>query len=96
MTGWETDPQAWHVELSSRAHRDLARLPARIAVAVVEFVTAILPANPHRLSKPLSGELAGFLSAHRGDYRIVFEIRTENHLILVARIGHRSHVYRPD
>lgn len=61
-----SDP-TWGVQVSSRFRRDLHRLPPRIAAAVAEFVTAILPENPQRMSKPLTGELEGLHSARRGD-----------------------------
>jgi hypothetical protein len=40
------------------APRDLARLPGKVAGAVVTYVDGRLAANPRRLSKPLSGEHA--------------------------------------
>ena len=88
--------QPWRVEVSARARRDVQRLPPRIATAVVEFVTHVLPENPERISKPLTGELAGLRSARRGDYRVLFELHSEARVILVARIGHRAHIYRAE
>lgn len=90
------EQQPWRVEVSARARRDVQRLPPRIATAVVEFVTRVLPENPERMSKPLTGELAGLRSARRGDYRVLFELQPEGRVILVARIGHRAHVYRAE
>ncbi len=88
--------QPWRVEVSARARRDVQRLPARIATAVVEFVAHVLPESPERISKPLTGELAGLRSARRGDYRVLFELDSEARVILVARIGHRAHIYREE
>ena len=85
----------WMVEASSRFQRDLARLPAHVAAAVVEFVTATLPDNPERMSKPLVGDLNGLRSARRGDYRVLFELDHNRSVILLIRVGHRAHIYRP-
>lgn len=85
----------WRVEVSAGVRRDVDRLPPRIAAAIVEFVTGTLPANPERLSKPLSGELDGLRSVRRGDYRVLLELHPADRVILVVRIGHRAHVYRP-
>lgn len=92
----EADGGSWKVALSARAQRDLARLPPRIATAVVEFVTGAMTEQPTRLSRPLSGGLSGVRSARRGDYRILFEVRSDQRLLLVVRIAHRAHVYRPE
>jgi mRNA interferase RelE/StbE len=43
----------------------------------------------------LQQELAGFRSARRGAYRIVYEILEEERVVVVQRIDHRAHVYRP-
>ena len=87
---------SWQLEVSARARRDLDRLPPRIASAIVEFATRTLPENPERLSKPLTGELEGLRSARRGDYRVIFELRSEERIILLVRVGHRAHIYRPE
>ncbi len=64
-------------------------------MAVVEFLTAVLPENPLRLSKPLTGAMSGLRSARRGDYRVLIEVDESNRRILVVRIAHRAHAYRP-
>ena len=85
----------FEVRVSSAARRQLGRLPAKVATAVVEFITVVLPGNPLRLSKPLVGELTGLRSARRGDYRVLIEVDEDQRRILVVRIAHRSDVYRP-
>ncbi len=84
------------VRASSAARRQLGRLPGKVAAAaVVEFLTVVLPENPMRLSKPLTGELTGLRSARRGDYRVLIEVDEGRRQVLVVRIAHRSDVYRP-
>lgn len=82
------------VEVSSAARRQLHRLPDRVARAIVEFITVVLPSNPLRLTKPLTGELEGLRSARRGDYRVVVRVAEQARDVLVVRITHRAHVYR--
>ena len=64
-------------------------------MAVVEFVTVVLPGNPLRLSKPLTGEFAELRSARRGDYRVLIQVDEAARTVLVLRIAHRAEVYRP-
>ena len=87
--------QVWRVEVSSEAQRGLHRLPEKVAAAIVEFITGPLADNPHRVSKGLTGRLASYRSARRGDYRVVIKIIEVDRVVLVDRIDHRSHVYRP-
>jgi mRNA interferase RelE/StbE len=93
-----TDPdhdKPWQVTATSRFDRDLARLPPRIAMAVVEFVTAALPDNPARMSKPMTGDLEGYRSARRGDYRVILRLDDEAQVVILLRVAHRAHAYRP-
>ncbi len=87
--------EAWSLRVAATAERQLARLPERIAAAVVEFVVGPLRENPRRVGHPLQRELAGLWSARRGAYRVIYEIDDDERLIDVLRIEHRSDVYRP-
>ena len=64
-------------------------------MAVVQFVTVVLPGNPLRLSKPLTGEFAKLRSARRGDYRVLIQVDEAARTVLVLRIAHRAEVHRP-
>jgi mRNA interferase RelE/StbE len=90
-----TGPGPYRLVLASEARRGLHRLPSKVATAVIEFITGPLAANPARLSKPLTNELADYRSARRGDYRVLIRVEEANRLIVVVRIEHRAQVYRP-
>lgn len=83
----------WGVRLTPTAERSLRRLPEKLAAAVLEFITRVLPTNPYRLSKPLRFELHGWRVARRGNYRIVFRIDDEAGVLHIGRIDHRGRVY---
>lgn len=84
----------WAVRLAPTAVRALDRLPHKVAAAIAEFITATLPTDPHRMSKPLRHELAGWRVARRGDYRVTFRILDDDHTLLIGRVEHRAHIYR--
>lgn len=91
----------YEVRLSRAASRALAeRLPVSVAAAIWEFVTGPLAQNPHILGKGLTGQLAGYHSARRGSYRVVYSITNITDItdgpgvITVLRIDHRRDVYR--
>lgn len=81
-------PAPYQVWLSSAAQRDLRRIPPRYAVAIVEFVTGLLPADPPRLGKPLGNELEAVHGARRGNYRVLYQIIEADKAVLVVRIDH--------
>jgi len=71
------------------------RLPETVAAAVIEFCAAALADNPHRVGKPLSGQLAGCHGARRGTYRVVYRIDETSRTVHILDIDHRSEIYRP-
>jgi mRNA-degrading endonuclease RelE of RelBE toxin-antitoxin system len=75
--------------------RALARLPEKVATAVVEFLYGSLAVSPHRVGKPLKLGLDGLYSAHRGDYRVIYRIDDHRRRVDVVAIEHRSDIYRP-
>lgn len=89
------DQGSWNVEVTSPALKGFRLLPEKAAAAIVEFVTGALADNPRRLSKPLTNELLGLRTARRGDYRVLFTLDVEKHVLYVNRIEHRSSVYKP-
>lgn len=86
---------SWTVKLAGSAIRDLDKLPARVAAAVVEFCYGPLADNPRRIGKPMRGDLDGLWSARRGDYRVLYRLGDEETTIVIVGVGHRSTVYRP-
>jgi len=86
---------AYRLRVTGPAERQLSRLPEGTAAAIVEFMLGALLENPNRVGGPLQRELAGIQSAHRGSYRIVYEINAVQRLVIVLRIEHRSTAYRP-
>ncbi len=86
---------AYEVIFSPAARRDLQSVLPRILPAIIEFVYGDLSRNPHRLGKALERDLAGFHSAGRGPYRILYAIVEEHNSISILRVDHRADVYRP-
>lgn len=85
----------WSLALAPAAERALARLPDRVAAAIVEFVVGPLLEAPERVGRPLRRELTGYWSARRGAYRAVYRPDPDAATVRVVRIEHRSQVYRP-
>jgi mRNA-degrading endonuclease RelE of RelBE toxin-antitoxin system len=83
------------LRLSGAARRALEReLQLAVALAVWEFCTGPLRNEPRRVGRPLGRELAGYFSARRGAYRVIFGLDEESHVVHVVRIEHRADVYR--
>lgn len=86
---------AFEIDWASSALRSLNRLPEKIADACVEFVYGGLAQNPYRAGRALRFDIEGKHSARRGDFRVIYEINDDRHVVTVVAIGHRSDIYRP-
>lgn len=85
----------YQLRLSGAARRALEHeLPLPVALAVWEFCSGPLREEPGRVGKPLGRELAGYFSARRGAYRVVYRLLQEDSVVHVVRIEHRANVYR--
>jgi len=82
----------YRLALTATAERQLARLPAKVAPAIVEFMTGPLVENPLVVGKELLGPMAGQRSARRGVYRVIYRIEEDQ--VIVLRVDHRADVYR--
>jgi len=85
----------WQVQVTGPALIGFRRLRTKAAAAIAEFVTAVLADDPYGLSKPLASRLLDLRTARRGDYRVLFTLDTEDRILYVKRIEHRSDVFEP-
>jgi len=85
---------AYRVEWAPSGKRDLARLPEKVATAVVEFIYGGLAENPHRVGRELSLELTSLHAARRGDFRVVYRIDEHGLRVVVTAVDHRADIYR--
>lgn len=90
-----TEP--YELGTAAPARRALAdRFPPAIATAAIEFITSALLANPRRVGKALTDELAGIYSARIGrNWRVLYEIDDDKHAVIVLDIRPRGSAYRP-
>ncbi len=84
----------YSLRLSRSARHALAEtLPESVAAAVWQFISGPLLENPHRVGKQLRFELAGYHSARRGQYRVIYRINDHEVVVDVIKISHRGDAY---
>lgn len=83
---------SFSVKIKASAGKQIARLEVGARRLVVEQIDR-LATDPY-VGSVLKGELEGLRRVRVGAYRIVFEVRDRELIVLVARVGHRSNVYR--
>lgn len=85
----------YRVELSRQAEKDLGKVFRSDKKLYQRFVAALLTIarDPIREGKPLHGELKGLRSHRFGSYRILYEVRHGELLVVVIDLGHRREIY---
>jgi len=91
----ESEDRPYKIDITAEGRRHLSCLPDKVRSAVLAFIFESLAENPHRVGKPLVAELEGLWSARRAEYRVVYEIDEDDHVVLIHRVAHRRDVYRP-
>ena len=82
----------YRIDLRRRAQRGLDKLPKADLEAVIEAIKDLAQTpRPRGIEKVKS---TGLWRIRQGDYRIIYAIDDNEHLVTVVRIGHRREIYR--
>ena len=83
------------IELSRQAGKDLEKVYRSDRTLYGRFLNAFAAiARDPAQGKPLHGELRGLMSYRMGSYRILYEVRHHELLVVVVDLGHRRDIYR--
>ena len=83
---------SFSIRIKESAARELRRVAKPDRTRIVAAIDR-LTETPH-LGAALKGDLRGLRRLRVGDYRIVYEIRDEELVVLVVRVAHRRDAYR--
>lgn len=83
----------YRVELLRTAAKEFERLPADVKTAIRRALVGLREGGRPKGSKKLAGGHEYYRLRVR-DYRILYEVRDRDQVVLVIRIGHRREVYR--
>lgn len=83
---------SWNVEIERKAQKALKKIPDPYKSNIIEAIEGLTnDARPPGCTK-LKGA-SDLWRVRVNDYRIVYQIKDEQLLILVIRIGHRKDIY---
>jgi mRNA interferase RelE/StbE len=84
----------YRLRLLAAAIRDLERLDRSVGVRIGKRLQWLAENFESIRPQALEGNLAGFFKFRIGDYRVIYEVLSEEREILVHTIGHRREIYR--
>lgn len=85
----------YRVKLTRQAEKDLEKVFRSDKKLYQRFINAFkeIARNPTKAGRPLHGELKGLRSHRFGNYRILYEVRHGELLVIVIDLGHRREIY---
>ena len=84
---------AYTIKFKPTAARQLAKLPKTIQVKIARKIDSLAIApHPQGTVKLRGGD--DLYRLRVGNYRIIYQVKNDQLLILVVKIGHRKEVYR--
>jgi len=85
---------SYKVEYTSKARKDLKKLPLDIAQNIILSINSI-KGEPYYYVKKIKGTKNYPLYTYLvGEYRLILDIEDDHLLILVIEAGHRRKIYR--
>jgi len=83
----------YRLEFSAKAARQFKALPPQVQRFLQPHLDT-LAENPRSSRVTKLSEYDALYRCRAGDYRIFFEIREAQRVILVVKVGHRREIYR--
>ena len=83
---------SFSIRIKKSAATELARVARPDRARIVAAIDR-LAETPH-LGAALKGDLRGLRRIRVGDYRVVYEVRDDELVVLVVRVAHRRDAYR--
>ena len=86
---------AWKIELTELAVKQLKKMGHNEATRITQYLRKRIEPleDPRVLGKALRGDLSTLWRYRVGDYRLICEIKENELIVLVVRVGHRKVVY---
>ena len=84
----------YKVSWSKRARESLKKIDAVIAQKIVDKVENYLAKDPVNLGEPLLYAYKGLYSYRFSSYRIIYQIKQTELLIMILEVGHRREIYK--
>ena len=83
---------SFSIRIKESAAKELRRVAKPDRARIVAAIDR-LAETPH-LGTSLKGDLRGLRRLRVGDYRVVYEVRDDELVVLVVRVAHRRDAYR--
>lgn len=89
-----TEREKWTIEYTESASKEINELDGNVKKIIKRAIEDKLMVDPLKFGLPLRRNLSGLFKLRVGSYRIIYQIRKSEVLVLVIVIGHRKNIYQ--
>lgn len=85
--------KAWLISYVKSAMDDIAELDGSAKRVVKKAIEEKLIVDPLKFGKPLRRNISGLFKLRVGDYRIIYQVKESEVVVVIVKVGHRREVY---
>lgn len=83
----------WSVFYVKSAVEDISELDGSAKKIIKKAIEEKLMVDPLKFGKPLRRNLSGLFKLRVGDFRIIYQVKENEVVVVVVKVGHRREVY---
>ncbi len=83
----------WSIEYAASAAKEIFALDGSIKKIIKKAIEDKLVTNPLKFGLPLRRNLLGLFKLRVGNYRIIYQVKKSEIVVLIIAVGHRKQVY---
>ncbi len=86
-------PKLWTVSYVKSAVDDIAELDRSMKRLIKKTIEDKLMVDPLKFGKALRRNLSALFKLRVGDYRIIYQVKEKEVIVVIVKVGHRREVY---
>jgi mRNA interferase RelE/StbE len=86
-------PKLWTVSYVKSAVDDIAELDGSTKRLIKKAIEDKLMVDPLKFGKALRRNLSGLFKLRVGHYRIIYQVKEKEVIVVIVKVGHRREVY---
>ncbi len=84
----------WSIEYAESAVNEILALDGSIRKLIKKSIEDKLAIDPLKFGLPLRRNLSGLFKLRVGNYRIIYQVKKNEVIVLSLAVGHRKQVYK--
>ena len=84
----------WVIEYAESANEEISALDGAVKKLIKKAIEDKLMVDPLKFGFPLRRNLVALFKLRVGNYRIIYQIKNNEVIVLVLAVGHRSRIYK--